>query len=56
MTTDLSELRLRLETAKRTLDGVNVPSLDINLQLASAKDYIQEVIDSLNHMMDDSHG
>lgn len=55
-TTNLEELRLRLQVAEVTLSIVQVTEVSDTEKIASAREYIQTVIDSLSIMMDDSHG
>jgi hypothetical protein len=55
-TTDLKELLLRLQVANVTLSIVQVNEAEDTQKVASAREYIQSVIDSLTIMTEDSHG
>lgn len=55
-TTNLDEMRLRLQVADVTLSAVQVTEVSDTEKIASAREYIQSVIDSLNVLMDDAHG
>ncbi len=55
-TSNLEEIRLRLQVAEVTISGLVGLSDEDSEKVSSAREYIQSAIDSIAMLTDDSHG